>query len=242
MNIAVYTTNYKELNQMIREYLVEKNNITLTHVYGQRYIGVGIEKGKKITISGTPGNDLGMFISGGEIEVFGNGQDAVGNTMSGGSIIIHGRVSDALGYSMRDGKIFIKEDCGYRAGIHMKEYQEECPIIVIGGRTGSYLGEYMAGGKIIVLNLYSDKKPTGDYLATGMHGGEIYLRGKFDINSLSKNVKYSLCKAEDIALISAYIRDFAKVFGIDEETILKEDFTKIIPISNRPFKDVYTSK
>lgn len=34
---------------------------------------------------------------------------------------------------------------------HMKEYKEKVPVLVIGGRTGSFLGEYQAGGIIVVL-------------------------------------------------------------------------------------------
>ena len=32
------------------------------------------------------------------------------------------------------------EKLGYRAGIHMKEYKEKRPLIVIGGSAGSFLG------------------------------------------------------------------------------------------------------
>ena len=34
--------------------------------------------------------------------------------------------------------IFVKGNAGYRAGIHMKAYKEKKPIMVIGGRAGSY--------------------------------------------------------------------------------------------------------
>jgi glutamate synthase domain-containing protein 3 len=33
----------------------------------------------------------------------------------------------------------------------MKAYQDKIPILVIGGTAGSFLGEYQAGGLIIVL-------------------------------------------------------------------------------------------
>jgi glutamate synthase domain-containing protein 3 len=180
MIINIGIRHYAEVNSEVREVLEKLDEVRLNEVYGQRYIGAGLLKGKKIVIEGTPGNDLGIYLSGGEIEVYGNGQDAVGNTMNGGKITIYGSVGDAMGYSMRDGEIFVKGDCGYRGGIHMKEYKEMSPVIVIGGKTGSYLGEYMAGGKIIVLNLSENTQATGDYLATGMHGGVIYIRGVFD--------------------------------------------------------------
>ncbi|HIP65619.1 MAG TPA: hypothetical protein EYH08_03725 [Pyrodictium sp.] len=44
--------------------------------------------------------------------------------------------------------------------------------MVVGGDVGDYLGEFMAGGLILVLG-----KP-GKYIGTGMVGGKIILRGK----------------------------------------------------------------
>ena len=67
--------------------------------------------------------------------------------------IIHGNIGDAAGYAMRGGKIYVKGNAGYRAGIHMKAYKEKIPVMIIGGHTGSFLGEYQAGGIIIVLGL-----------------------------------------------------------------------------------------
>ena len=54
--------------------------------------------------------------------------------MNAGEIVVHGNVGDACGYAMRGGKIYIKGDCGYRAGIHMKAYQQHFPVMVVGGK------------------------------------------------------------------------------------------------------------
>ena len=78
---------------------------------------------------------------------------------------------------MRGGKILVRGNVGYRCGIHMKAYGENKPAIVIGGRAGSFLGEYQAGGTLVVLGLHTDGRPiVGNFCGTGMHGGEIYLR------------------------------------------------------------------
>lgn len=103
-----------------------------------------------------PGNALGAYLNGAEITVSGNAQDAVGDTMNEGKIVVHGQIGDAAGYAMRGGRIYIKGNAGYRAGIHMKAYKDKKPIMVIGGRAGSFLGEYQAGGIIIVLGLNID--------------------------------------------------------------------------------------
>ena len=104
----------------------------------------------QITVHGTAGNGLGQYLNGSTIEVFGNAQEAVGDTMNAGEIVVHGNVGDACGYAMRGGKIYIKGDCGYRAGIHMKAYQQQhFPLAVVGGKAGSFLGEYLSGGLIL---------------------------------------------------------------------------------------------
>jgi len=146
-----------ELNLMIKDSLKKHKEIILEEVSGQRYIGDGLKGKFKIEINGTPGNDLGAFMDGPSIEVFGNGQDGIGNTMNTGKIVIHGDCGDILGYSMRGGRIFIKGDVGYRAGIHMKSFNEKRPVLIIGGSAGNFLGEYMAGGIIIILGQKNQK-------------------------------------------------------------------------------------
>ena len=143
---------YRELNASLRE--VASNGarkIELYNVHGQRYIGTGLDSPVEIKIFGTPGNDLGAFMNGSKITVCGNAQDGCGNTMNDGEIIVHGHAGDTVGLSARGGKIFVREDVGYRAGIHMKEYQDKKPMLVIGGTAQDFLGEYMAGGILILL-------------------------------------------------------------------------------------------
>ena len=41
----------------------------------------------------------------------------------------------------------------------MKAYKEKIPVMIIGGHTGSFLGEYQAGGIIIVLGINTVGKP-----------------------------------------------------------------------------------
>ena len=147
-----------------------------TYALGQRYIGAGQSEGT-IILNEVPGNALGAYLDGANIIVNCSAQDATGDTMNAGEITIHGSTGDAAGYAMRGGAIYVQGDAGYRAGIHMKEYKEKVPVLVIGGRTGSFLGEYQAGGIIIVLGIGSeDRQPVGNFCGTGMHGGRIYLR------------------------------------------------------------------
>lgn len=58
--------------------------------------------------------------------------------MNDGRIVVHGDAGDAVGYAMRGGEIYVEGSAGYRAGIHMKAYQDKKPVIVIGGKAGSF--------------------------------------------------------------------------------------------------------
>ena len=164
--------DYAALNEEIKQ-CGEK--VQICNCLGQRFIGAGLS-GKDITVSGIPGNALGAYLNGAEITVHGNAQDAVGDTMNAGKIVIHGNIGDAAGYAMRGGELFVQGNAGYRAGIHMKEYGEKVPVLVIGGCAGSFLGEYQAGGIIMVLGLNrGEKRIVHNFPCTGMHGGKLIL-------------------------------------------------------------------
>ena len=215
---------------------------------GQRYIGSG--KIGDYTIHGTPGNALGAYFNGGTIEVFGNAQDAVGDTMNDGKIVVHGSAGDALGYAMRGGAIFIKGDAGYRTGIHMKEYESKKPVIVIGGNAGSFLGEYLAGGIIVVLGLgngngreevasAADEIPVGNFIGTGMHGGKIFIRTNGELSNLPAQVAAEIATAEDMEEIRLYIAEFAERFGTGAE-LMNDRYYILKPNAKNPYKQLYT--
>lgn len=206
---------------------------------GERYIGCGYSSGE-IVLEGTPGNALGAYLDGAEITLYGNAQDATGDTMNKGSITIHGNTGDAAGYAMRGGEIYIKKDAGYRAGIHMKEYRRKVPVLVIGGRCGSFLGEYQAGGIIIVLGMGSKGKvPVGHFCGTGMHGGVIYLRSEQPPHDLPEQVTVSDATAEDMHKIEPYIENFCRRFGTDKELLLQSTFHVLKPNTKSPYKQLY---
>lgn len=238
MNINAENMDFKSLNKTLRDadYTVE-----LINCMGQRFIAAGTSD-KSIKIKGIPGNALGAYLNGAAIEVMGNAQDAVGDTMNDGAIVIHGNVGDAVGYAMRGGKIFVQGNAGYRAGIHMKAYQDKQPIIVIGGKCGSFLGEYQAGGTIIVLGLTNNSSNIiGNFPCTGMHGGKIYLRGNCDNISFPKGVNIRKATDEDMKDILPHIKHFSKSFDYDENEILNSEFTVITPDSKNPYKQMYVA-
>ncbi len=154
INIDAKNLSTPELNVRLREAISNGTEKIIIHnVCGQRYIGTDLPKEIDIEVFGIPGNDLGAFLNGPRIEVHGNAQDGVGNTMDNGRIVVHGHAGDIVGLSARGGKIFIRDYVGYRAGIHMKEFEDKKPALVIGGSAQDFLGEYMAGGAIVLLGL-----------------------------------------------------------------------------------------
>ena len=238
MNITANDMHFKTLNDAVRS--APDKEIVIDQCVGQRYIGDGLS-GKKIIINGTPGNALGAYLNGAEIIVNGNAQEATGDTMNAGRILINGNCGDATGYAMRGGSIYVRGDVGYRAGIHMKAYQDKLPVLVVGGRAGSFLGEYQAGGMIIVLGLGCDAPvPVGPFCGTGMHGGAIYLRCQEAPHDLPAQVSVSPATQEDMAAIQPYIETYCKEFGVDISTILPHPFYVLRPNTNNPYKRLYT--
>ena len=234
--------NYRELNRLIKDAANKGvKNIHLTNVNGQRYIGTGVNSAPKIDIDGVPGNDLGAFMDGCSINVAGNGEDGIGNTMNSGRIVINGNAGDILGYSMRGGEIFVKGNVGYRVGIHMKSYKNMYPVIIIGGCARDFLGEYMAGGLLIVLGLNRENKNSivGSYCGTGMHGGKIFIRGNAEPWQLGKEVRVYESNKDDFSLIAKYLRTYCSLFSLDFDTIIKDDFAKLLPGSSRPYGKLY---
>jgi glutamate synthase domain-containing protein 3 len=238
--IDAYGLYYRDLNTLLRRFNGNGiQRIELRNVYGQRYIGTDLDGHLSIDVYGTPGNDLGAFMKGPKIIVHGNVQDGCGNTMDHGQIIVHGRAGDLVGHSMRGGKIFIRDDAGYRVGIHMKEYLEKRPLIVIGGTAQDFLGEYMAGGVLVVLglNIKGKIRHNARFVGTGMHGGTMYIRG--EVRHLGKEVEVTKLEESDYKLLKRLVDEFAGYYGFDDQKILESKFNKLTPISSRPYGELY---
>ncbi|RPI64130.1 MAG: hypothetical protein EHM48_01355 [Planctomycetaceae bacterium] len=233
---------YRQLNEKVRQALKDgAERIILQNVCGQRYIGDGLRGEATIEIHGTPGNDMAMFMNGPTIFVHGNGQDGIGNTMTMGEIVIDGSVGDLLAHSLRGGRIYVRGSAGYRSAIHMKQYTEPVPAVVIGGTAGDYTGEYMAGGVLIILGL--DKAPetplTGAYLGTGMHNGAIYLRGDVRDDQMGKEISRVELNDADRKLLAHHVGRFADYFKLNAAEILAGPFVKMMATSSRPYGRLY---
>lgn len=227
--------DFEAIGERLR--LCSDTTIEITGILGQRFIAVG-QTDKHFVLHGTPGNALAAYLNGAVVEVFGNAQDAVGDTMNEGRVVVHGNIGDAAGYAMRGGSIYVKGNAGYRAGIHMKAYRDKAPHLVIGGVAGSFLGEYQAGGVIVVLGLHDSRPIVGNFPCTGMHGGKVLLRSDLSGVILSKGVH-----AEQIAVADSefapIIHTYCELFGEDEDMVLAGTFTLITPDSSNPYHQMY---
>jgi glutamate synthase domain-containing protein 3 len=234
--------HYTPLNQQIRRAIAAgAKEIIIDNVLGQRFIGNGIRGDDvTLTINGVPGGDLAMFMSGPTIIVHGNADHAPGNTMDNGRIVVHGSAGDAVAHSMRGGRVYVRDNIGYRGGIHMKQYTNKRPILIVGGAARAFLGEYMAGGLLIVLGLTGIPPLEERGVGSGIHGGEIFIRGPVDSHILGIGAKQTPATDEEKAMITPFIEDFAQVFGIDAKELISSGYTRISPASARPFANKYT--
>ncbi len=230
--------DHRALNEAIRR---AGSPCTVEGCLGQRFLAAGTSD-RDVTIRGVPGNALGAYLNGGTLTVLGNAQDAVGDTMNAGTVVVHGNIGDAAGYAMRGGRIYVRGNAGYRAGIHMKAYEEKVPLMVIGGRAGSFLGEYQAGGVIIVLNLETpERKIVGFFPCTGMHGGKMFLRSACEDVVFPEQVTARPASEEDLEELRRYLSEYCEIFGLDTEKVLSAPFTVVTPDSSNPYRQMYVA-
>jgi glutamate synthase domain-containing protein 3 len=242
VRIDARNLHYTPLNQQIRKAVADGvKEIVIDNVLGQRFIADGLRGDDvTITINGVPGGDLAMFMSGPTVIVHGNADHAPGNTMDKGKVIIHGSAGDAVAHSMRGGRVYVRDNIGYRGGIHMKQYMQKRPIVVVGGAARAFLGEYMAGGLLLVLGLGGIQPIAEQGVGSGIHGGEIFVRGPVDELFLGVGARQAPVTEDQMTTIRPIINDFAQIFGIDPAPLLAAKYTRIAAASARPFASKYT--
>ncbi len=258
--------DHRELNMKIRKAVRDGYNwITLKNVMGQRFIGAGIKGDVTIEIFGDAGLDLGVFSDGLTIIVHGSSEYLLGNTLNSGEIVVYGDSWDITGMGARGGRIFIMGNGGSRVGIHMKEFMDKKPVICYGGTVKQYCGEYMAGGIIVVLGLdFRDaiidrgrpidrdnidgsrvKDVEGDVvqsdLACGIHGGVIYVRGEVKEHLLGVYAVKDEIDRDDRKVLEPILERFSELFNVPLDFLLSRDFTKVRPVSSRPFGKHYNT-
>ncbi len=173
---------HSELNTLIGKLAQEKDEISVANVNGIRFIGITFPRlairNIRLHLSGTAGNCLANLNEENSFFVHGNVGDDAGDTMHSGKISVSGDARDVLGQALQGGRIFVRGNAGNRVSVQMREYGKDRPYMVIGGTVDDYLGEYMAGGRTVILNTM--KSEVGNYIGSGMIGGKIFIRGRIE--------------------------------------------------------------
>jgi glutamate synthase domain-containing protein 3 len=80
----------------------------------------------------------------------------------------------------------------------------------------------------------------GGYLGTGMHGGEIYVRGEVETWQVGKECGIFTATEEEMAELTPLLTDYCDAIGFDLAEVLSVPFTRLVPISHRPYGKLYT--
>ena len=124
----------------------------------------------------------------------------------------------------------------------MKEYKGKIPVMIIGGTAGSFLGEYQAGGLIVVLGLEAkDDRIVGFFPCTGMHGGKMFLRSDCRDIKFPDQVTARPAGSKDLEELKPYVSEFCDLFGYDVNEILSAPFTVVTPDSKNPYTQMYVA-
>ncbi len=212
--------DYNMLDREIVKY--HGNHIYVNNVAGHRYIGMTFPgEHRNVTLYGNAGNCLMNLNENNTVMVKGNVADDCCDSMSGGIVKIFGDAGDVLGQALSGGKICVDGNVGNRACIQMREYGASIPKVIINGKFDDYLGEYMAGGTILVLSNSSIN--FGKYIGSGMLGGKIFIRGKIK----SKNIG-----VQPASMVKKGMLKALKIAGIIEEfqytKFIRKNFIDII--------------
>jgi glutamate synthase domain-containing protein 3 len=99
----------------------------------------------------------------------------------------------------------------------------------------------MAGGVVLVLGLTlsEGERCKARFVGTGMHGGVIYERG--DILEVGKGTKLVKVGKRDMQVIKRLVKEYCERFSADCEIIMNSKFHKIVPVSKRPYSNLYSN-
>ena len=112
----------------------------------------------------------------------------------------------------------------------------------IGDAAGGFLGEYQAGGVIVVLGLTPErKKIVGYFPCTGMHGGKLFLRSDCRDVTFPGQVTARPADERDREELKQYIDEYCSLFGFDRDQILEVPFTVVTPDSKNPYRQMYVA-
>ena len=72
-----------------------------------------------------------------------------------------------------------------------------------------------------------------------MHGGTIFLRGEVEPWQIGKECGIFTADDEDMKVLRPLVEEYCDAFGFDVEDVLSKPFTKLVPVSHRPYGKLY---
>jgi glutamate synthase domain-containing protein 3 len=73
-----------------------------------------------------------------------------------------------------------------------------------------------------------------------MHGGTIYVRGEVEPWQCGKEVGVFAANEADMADLTPVLTEYCTDLGLDLAEVLSVPFTKLVPVSHRPYGKLYT--
>jgi glutamate synthase domain-containing protein 3 len=72
-----------------------------------------------------------------------------------------------------------------------------------------------------------------------MHGGKMYIRGK--VKNPADDVEVTDPDEDDIQLLRSLVGEYCSHFDSDIHTIMAQGFSKLVPVSKRPYGKLYAA-
>src|SRR5690606_12556358 len=207
---------------------------------GGRFAGSGLgpaSDGVRLDLYGDVGDYAASGLDGGEVTIHGDGQDQLGQILRRGKLVVYGDVGQTFLYGAKGGEIYVRGSAAGRPLINAVGR----PRAVINGTCLDYLAEsFMAGdphngGGFVILNgvafdengrLTDLPSPyPGGNLFSLASGGAIYIRDphrKLSKEQLNGGV-FSVLTPADWALITPYLEENERLFGISLDGLLEVD-------------------
>ena len=85
-----------------------------------------------------------------------------------------------------------------------------------------------------------DRQCVGDFVATGMHGGKIYVRSRFVPNDLPPQVEAH--PVTDKSELEPLVREFCSYFPYDADVLLSHEFFVLRPSTSKIYKTMYCNR
>ncbi len=223
---------------IVKAYGLGWKRFIVYNAQGQRFCGSGLGNhttGVRIDVYDSSGDYLGSSMDGAELYIHGNGQDQLGQILKSGKLVVFGDVGQTFMYGAKGGEAYVLGNAAGRPLINAVGK----PRVVINGTCLDYLAEsFMAGdpvngGGFVVVNglehdgngnfIEQDTPYPGSNLFSLASGGAIYIRDPHHklVEEQLNGGEFSILTAEDWAIISPYLEENERLFGISiEEELL----------------------